>query len=97
MQKVKKLLSAFLALVVLCTFFSSVFFIIHEADHDCNGENCPVCAAITVCRSFISALCVTAVIFACSLLCGAFARVLRVIYVRSGKFTPVSLRVKLLN
>ena len=97
MQKVKKLLSAFLALVVLCTFVSSVFFILHEADHDCSGENCPICAMAAVCRSFISALCVTAVIFSCSLLCGAFARALRITYVKAGKFTPVSLRVKLLN
>ncbi len=32
-------------LLVALTMFSA-FFIILEADHDCSGEDCPVCAAI---------------------------------------------------
>lgn len=26
----------------------SVVFIVHEADHDCSGEDCPICQAIAV-------------------------------------------------
>ncbi|MBQ7700441.1 MAG: hypothetical protein IJT49_08885 [Clostridia bacterium] len=97
MHKGRKLLSAFLALAVLCTFFASVSFIVHEADHHCTGEHCPVCAAIAVCRTFIGTLCLTAVLSVCFLMRGTFSRIIRAFHIFSGISTPVSLRVKLLN
>jgi hypothetical protein len=38
MQKSRKALAALLAVMVLCAFLSSVLFIIHEADHNCEGS-----------------------------------------------------------
>ena len=43
-------IAGFLMLVfVLLT----VFFIAHEAHHDCTGEDCPVCAAIRLCEGVL--------------------------------------------
>ncbi len=35
---------------------ASSALIIHEADHDCTGEDCPVCQAIAVGRGLLRAL-----------------------------------------
>lgn len=34
--------------VVLLFLLASAWFIAHEADHDCTGEDCPVCALIRI-------------------------------------------------
>ena len=78
-------------LCVLITFFIPVF----AADHDCTGEDCAVCAVISVCKT-LTVSSAAAVIFAFSSVIGSAA-------VGSGaaKFaanrSPVSLKVKLLS
>lgn len=44
-KKQKILTSVICAVFIVVTFFS-IFFIVKEADHDCTGENCPICACI---------------------------------------------------
>lgn len=97
MHKGRRLISAFLAFAVLCTFLFSVFFIVAEADHKCTDDHCPICAAITVCRTFIGTLSVCAVLSVCTSLIHIFVRVMRARHNGSDRYTPVSLRVKLLN
>lgn len=41
-----KITSIFLILVLLLFLFVSTYFIAYEADHECTGEDCPVCALI---------------------------------------------------
>ena len=41
-----KITAIFLILVVLLFLFVSTYFIAYEADHECTGEDCPVCALI---------------------------------------------------
>ncbi len=40
------------AVLLLAVFFSSVLMA-HEAEHDCTGEDCPVCQAIAMSGSFL--------------------------------------------
>lgn len=44
--KKQKILAAFICAVFILVTFFSVFFIVKEADHDCTGEGCPICACI---------------------------------------------------
>ncbi len=41
-----KITAIFLILVVILFLLVSTYFIAHEADHECTGEDCPVCALI---------------------------------------------------
>ena len=48
-----RLIAAILCgMVVFAVLFSAVF-IAMEADHDCSGENCPVCACLQLCEQFL--------------------------------------------
>lgn len=42
----RKTLAFIICMAFIATAFFSVLFIVKEADHDCTGENCPVCACI---------------------------------------------------
>ena len=47
-------ISAGIAGVLMLVFvLFSVFFIAHEAHHDCTGEDCPVCAASRLCERIL--------------------------------------------
>lgn len=65
----RKSLAVVLSIVLLAFFVCSIFFITHEADHDCVGEDCPICAEITVLEKAIEELGtgVVAVIMACAI------------------------------
>ena len=39
-------LASIAAAIMLLSFFLSAFFILHEEDHDCCGEECHICAAV---------------------------------------------------
>lgn len=49
-EKRNKLRIAAILLILAVLFFVlfSVFFIVHEADHDCSGDDCPVCMLIQI-------------------------------------------------
>lgn len=49
MSKRNRVLTVLLAAAVLFVMLSSAFFIAIEADHNCTGEDCPVCCQIEVC------------------------------------------------
>ncbi len=95
----KKRLAAFIfAALVLFALMTSLFVIIHEAGHDCSGENCPVCAVIAVCQNTLKTLGgivgAAALAFACFSFTASVIAFFRTI---SYNVTPVSLKVKLLN
>ena len=97
MQKSRKILAAVLAAVVLCAFLSSALFIIHEAEHNCEGEACRVCAILTVCRTVIRAFSVISAVCTVLILTRIIAYVISPRNKNAGAYTPVSLRVRLLN
>ena len=43
--------AAILALLLTLAVFSSAFFIIAEANHDCAGEDCQICCFLSVCEN----------------------------------------------
>lgn len=42
----KKTLAIVVGLVLLCSSFLSIFFVVHESNHYCIGHHCPICATI---------------------------------------------------
>ena len=94
----KRLAAVILAALVLFALMTSLFVIIHEADHDCIGENCPVCAVISICQSTLKTLgsvsLAVAAVFACLRFTASAVAVFRITPIIK---TPVSLKVRLLN
>ncbi len=98
MAKLRRVCAVLLAALVLFAVLTSFLATLGEADHDCTGEDCPICAAVAVCWKVLERLAkllIITLIFAASVLAAlcvapAFCRLLR-------KVTPVSLNVKLLN
>lgn len=98
MVKLRRGFAIVLAVLVLFSILASFFWIIHETDHDCLGEDCPICSALAVCWKTLNQFSkLFLVIAVCSVL------IKRVLFLVSSfsrfesKITPVSLNVKLLN
>ncbi len=53
MSRMKRIAGGILAFVFLAVLLFSAFFLAHEADHDCSGEDCPVCACIRQCENVL--------------------------------------------
>ena len=98
MTNKKRVVAVILSALVLFALMTSLFVIMHEADHDCIGENCPVCAVIAVCQNTLKTLGgivgAAALAFACFSFTASVIAFFRTI---SYNETPVSLKVKLLN
>ena len=96
MEKKKRIAAMLLAGTLLFVMFCSALFIAAESDHDCVGENCPICCQINACQNILKSL--------SSAVCAAvFAAALTYILLRSvsaceaaaPSYTLVSLKVKL--
>ncbi len=46
-----RITAGFMGLMMLVIVLFSAFYIAAETDHDCSGEDCPVCACIQQCES----------------------------------------------
>ncbi len=93
-----KLVALALTVVFLLSASLSLYFIAQEADHDCVGEGCEICALLSQCEHTLKTL-------------FAFAKeavlALSILYVSHGfvkspaditaQGTPVALKVELLN
>lgn len=98
MTKETRITAAVLAALAVLVMLSSAFFIVAHADHDCTGEDCPVCEQICACaKSFrrfaFAALIASAVITlvcACDIHLGGKACAF-------APSTPILLKVKLSN
>jgi len=98
MTKQRRLAAVILAVLVLVAVMTSLFVMLHAADHDCIGEDCPVCAAVASCRNTLKTLCggllAAAVFFACFRFAASVVPFVRVSFHNE---TPIALKVKLLN
>ncbi len=94
----RKITALILAAVILLAVAASLFIIIHEADHDCSGEDCPVCALIEACTDTIRSvsLLIAVAIIVSSAVLFAFSGIYLQKYFCIPQ-TPVSLKIKLLN
>ena len=93
----KRLAACILTLVFVLAMLSSMAFIVLEAEHDCTGEDCPVCYQLSVCEHTLK-LGLAAAVLTGTLLIGLilpfaarFASGVRLC------LTPVTLKVKLSN
>ena len=96
MTKRKRIISLVVAAAVLFVMLYSALYIAAEANHDCVGENCPICYQINVCQNALKnlSLAVCAAVFAAALpytLC----RGISVCTDYAQSYTLVSLKVKL--
>ena len=87
---------------LLCAGFILVLlvssaFLIHEADHDCCGEDCPVCRTMAVISSLVRVFCVIAAAWLLSALSGACASVRNTSDSadRAVSATPVRLKIRM--
>lgn len=94
MSKRSRYTAVILAALILTVSFSAAFFALHEHTHSCVGENCPLCAASALCRTFFKALDVGFAIPAAVALCLLTLKCLLKSIPVSGD-TPVMLKVKM--
>lgn len=97
-RRIKRILSGTMAALFLAVMLFSSFFIAVEADHDCTGEDCPICAVIHQCentlRSVNDGQAVQAVIVPFMLSCLLAAFLYKPYLVQE---TPVSEKVRMDN
>ncbi|MBO4284556.1 MAG: hypothetical protein J5958_08050 [Clostridia bacterium] len=98
MKTKRRLFSCLLILLIVFVLFASFYFILHESHHDCEGETCPVCAMIAICRNTLKTFSIAL------LLTAAFHSSLHAFLSDSANSrrigrndTPVSLKVRMLN
>ena len=96
MTKKKRIISLIVAVAVIFVMLYSALFIVSHAEHDCVGENCPICYQISVCENTLKnlSLAVCAVAFAAAFtytLCRSISACADV----TPSYTLVSLKVKL--
>ena len=95
---ITRILWGLLAAFCLFTFVASALLSGMAADHECIGEDCPICMAVSLCRHILRALALLASV-------GLAATLIRIglshgLCARPRVFapmTPVTLKVKLLN
>ena len=93
-----KTFAAITATAMLLVILLAGIFIILEADHDCEGEDCPVCECLEQCQTTLHQLGAVvisgkAIIFPILLIIVSGIHFVRVI----RKETPVSIKVRLNN
>lgn len=97
MNKPKCLASALAVLLALVMLFS-VLYIALEADHDCCGEDCLVCAQLRACEDLLRNLLLTAALLSAAV---CFCALSRVIARAASRFVAchslIALKVKLSN
>ncbi len=98
MNKGKRIFAVAVALLLAAVLISSAAFIAANADHDCCGEQCAVCAGIVTCvRTFgLAAKSLAVMAFTAVVICRA-AREIIFFTGREKADTPVTFKVKLLN
>lgn len=78
MKKQNRELALLLALAVCFAMLFSAFYMTAEADHDCIGEDCPICYQISICENTLKTLMfvAAAAVFSAALtyLCFALAK-----------------------
>ena len=87
---------AWIAFAVALAMFFCAAFLFFEADHDCTGADCAVCAQLSICKNVLCCLLIAA--FTDSFFFGiAFSRCRFLRTPSVARRTLVSLKIKLSN
>ena len=98
MKKTRRICALTMAVLVIVCIGASASLIAYEADHDCTGPDCPICAAVAMCTNALRLLsCAAFLSFAA--LPAWICRKQRASRPSEPAFksTPVALKVLLLN
>ena len=91
------ILSIMILLFVLMTIFAR-FFIAFERDHDCCGDNCPICETIAFVEDTIRKLSIVSIVFCVvSLFIHTFGKTIVKDVKETNQHTLITLKVKLSN
>lgn len=96
-MKAKRIRAAITAVIFLAAIIISVSFIAAEADHECTGDFCCICACIQNCGKFLGTAGALSVSSALTALIYVFLRSKCIEKIIPSLFNPVSLKVRLLN
>lgn len=92
----KRDMSAVLALLLALMLLFSALFIALEADHDCAGEDCAICAQISMCENLLQQLTLALLALAAAgVSCAAFSLLTEDLRERRAQTTLITLKVKL--
>ena len=98
MKKFRRITVIIITALIALAMLSSAAFIAAEANHDCTGEDCAVCCAISACVNIFKSLTAAFTAVAAGVCVffgfGAALKTCGEIYTPA---TPVSLKTKLLN
>ncbi len=98
MTENRRFIAAVLTAVALLVLLSSSIFILSHADHDCTGEDCPICEQLCACAQNLKSLTAAA---AAVMVMIAFRFALQAVMGQAEyayiPHTPVYLKVKLSN
>lgn len=98
MGKRNRRFALLLALAVFFVILFSVFYIAAETDHDCIGDNCPICYQISVCENTLKSLgCGVVTIVIAIALTFSVATILCKPKTHLRQSTLITLKVKLSN
>ena len=95
-SRLRNAAAAALCIALVFVFSISFAYIIEEANHDCSGDNCPICAAVHVCENNVRADCVISTSVFSTLFLSNIAEPKLNITVQSfDNSTPISSEVRL--
>ncbi len=98
MKEFRRITVIIITALIALAMLSSAAFIAAEADHDCSGEDCAVCCAISACVNIFKSLTAAfTALSACACAFFAAGAVLRIFGAPQSPSTPVTLKTKLLN
>lgn len=98
MTKKKRLIATLLTVMVIFVVLFSSLFIVENANHDCIGDDCPICYEISVCENTLKAVAYAFVYVGIAALFAVFTFLSPFPKKNSNNSTSlVSLKVKLSN
>ncbi|MBR1730824.1 MAG: hypothetical protein IJ725_00095 [Ruminococcus sp.] len=98
MTKRTRIIALLLAAAVLFVMLFSLFVIAAEAQHNCHGDDCPICELVALCENLVKGLSLTLVIITLIVALALMRRFCKEDR-ECGEIrnTPVLLKVKLTN
>jgi hypothetical protein len=52
--KINRIFTGIMAVMMLFVMLFSGIFVVSHTDHDCTGEDCPICACISQCENILN-------------------------------------------
>jgi hypothetical protein len=97
MKKQLRTAAMILAVIFALSVILSLSFLSVEADHDCTGEDCPICAVIALCKNIIRNVVTAVAAVTVAVAVGAVSSYAISAVSRDVTETPFTLKVRLLN